>query len=177
MKALGSTEIKRLNRSWRQRTDSRLTLVLCGLSNPYNVGSILRSAAVFGVEAVHLVGATPGPEHAGVAKTSLGTERSVPTPRHETVNAAISENRKAGFSIIALELADIAVPMHEHPLGEAICLVIGDEAHGLSPAALAHCDTAVYLPQIGRVASLNVAAATSIALFEARRQRWPRAAG
>ena len=50
--------------------------------------------------------------------------------------------------------------------------MLGNEAHGLSRAALAACDAVVYVPHVGRVASLNVATAAAIALYEARRQEW-----
>ena len=51
-----------------------------------------------------------------------------------------------------------------------MCLVIGHEDRGLSKAALAECDSVVFLPQLGRIGSLNVATAASIAMYEARRQ-------
>jgi len=60
--------------------------------------------------------------------------------------------------------------MHNADLTGPTCLVIGHEDRGLSKAALAECDHVVYLPQLGRVGSLNVATATSIAIYEARRQ-------
>ena len=172
MKSLNPTEIKRLNRSWRRRTESRVRVVLVSLSNPFNVGSILRTAAVFGVESVYLVGATPGPDDAKVHKTGLGTERAVPTQRVPTLAAAVADARSDGFAVVAVELATDAVAITDHVFTDATCLVIGAEGHGLSPASLAECDRAVYLPQPGKVASLNVAAATSIAIFEVRRAEW-----
>lgn len=176
MKTLGDTDIKRLNREWRRRSSGRIALALAGLSNPFNVGAILRTGAVLGVEMVYLVGATPGPGDAKVAKTGLGTERTVPTRRVDTLAEAAAQARGAGFAVVALELAGGAVPLAEFPYGAATCLVIGNEGHGLSPAGLAECDAAVYVPQVGRVASLNVAAATAIALYEVRRAEWARGA-
>ena len=95
VKTLSTTEIKRLNRAWRRRSETRLALALVSLSNPYNVGSIMRSAAVFGVETVWLVGATPGPADAKVKKTGLGTESSIPTPRVQTISEAAAAARDA----------------------------------------------------------------------------------
>lgn len=172
VKTLSTTEIKRLNREWRRRSDARLSLVLAGLSNPFNVGSILRSAAVFGVETVWFVGSTPSPSDAKVHKTGLGTEHGLATPRVDSVADAAAAARADGFAVIALELASGATEIGSHPFGGATCLVIGNEGHGLSPVALASCDAAVYVPQPGKVASLNVAAATSIAIYEVRRQDW-----
>ena len=172
MKTLSTTEIKRLNREWRRRSDGRLALALVSLSNPYNVGSIMRSAAVFGVETVWLVGATPGPADAKVKKTGLGTEGGIPTSRVDSAATAAAEARAAGFQVVALELATDAEPIASYEFTGATCLVIGNEGHGLPPSALAACDAAVYVPQPGKVASLNVATATSIALYEVRRQGW-----
>lgn len=172
MHSLNPTEIKRLNRSWRRRTENRLTLVLASLANPYNVGSIFRSAATLGVDRLHLVGGTPGPEHRGVHKTSLGTEHSVPWQREENLVDALAVNRSEGLPIIGLELSDTARPIQEYPLATDVCLVIGSEASGLTNAALAACEGVVYIPQPGKVGSLNVAMATSIALYEVRRQGW-----
>jgi tRNA (guanosine-2'-O-)-methyltransferase len=172
VKTLSTTEIKRLNREWRRRSNDRLALALVSLSNPYNVGSIMRSAAVFGVETVWLVGATPGPADAKVKKTGLGTESGIPSPRVDSAAAAAAEARAAGFRVVALELASEAEPIASYQFPAATCLVIGNEGHGLSPSALAACDAAVYVPQPGKVASLNVATATSIALYEVRRQAW-----
>jgi tRNA (guanosine-2'-O-)-methyltransferase len=177
VKSLNPTEIKRLNRAWRRRTDARLRLALVSLSNPFNVGSILRTAAVFGVELGYLVGATPGPDDPKVHKTGLGTEHTVPTQRVTTLADAAADARAAGFAVVAVELASAATAITDASFGAATCLVIGSEGHGLSPASLALCDSAVYLPQPGRVASLNVAAATSIAIFEVRRREWTAAVG
>jgi tRNA G18 (ribose-2'-O)-methylase SpoU len=172
VKTLSTTEIKRLNRAWRRRSEGRLALILVSLSNPFNVGSILRSAAVFGVETVWLVGATPAPGDAKVKKTGLGTESSIPTRHVDTVTEAAEAARAGGFRVVALELATDAEPIASYDFGGPSCLVIGNEGHGLPPSALAACDAAVYIPQPGRVASLNVATATSIALYEMRRQGW-----
>lgn len=171
-KVLSDTEIKRLNRSWRRRTAGTLDLVLCGLANPYNVGSILRTAAVLGVRTVHLVGATPGADHPGVRKTGLGTEHKVHTVRHARLDDAVAVLREDGAQVVALELASGAEPMHERPFGDRVALVIGNEGHGLAPGLLALCDQVVYLPQVGRVESLNVATATAIAAYEIRRREW-----
>lgn len=172
MKQLGSTDLKRLHRTWRRRADARVSLVLAGLSQPYNVGAILRTAAAFRVETAWLVGDTPGPDHANVAKTALGSERYVRLQHVDTARAAIDEARATGYSCVGLELADEATPLHELDLSGDVALVIGHEDRGLTAAVLESCDAVAYLPQLGRIGSLNVATATSIALYEFRRRGW-----
>jgi tRNA (guanosine-2'-O-)-methyltransferase len=62
--------------------------------------------------------------------------------------------------------------LHQLSAGPDICLAVGHEDHGLSAATLAACDAVAFLPQLGRVGSLNVATACAIALYELRRQSW-----
>jgi tRNA (guanosine-2'-O-)-methyltransferase len=160
-----TTQIKRTNRDWRRRTGRSLSLALVSLSNPFNVGSIYRTAAVLGLDTVYLVGATPGPSEAKVHKTGLGTEHGV-----ETVN--VPALQEVPGRRIAVELAEGAAPMHEFAFADGDVLVLGSEGHGLSPSSLAACDAAVFIPQPGKVASLNVAMAATLAMYEARRQEW-----
>ena len=106
------------------------------------------------------------------AKTALGTDRYLDVTYHDDFAMAAAAARAAGFGLVGLELADDAVPMHQADLTEPTCLVVGHEDRGLSKAALAECDQVVFLPQLGKVGSLNVATATSIAIYEARRAGW-----
>jgi tRNA (guanosine-2'-O-)-methyltransferase len=91
--------------------------------------------------------------------------------------AAAQAARAAGYRVIAIELAGDAVPLHEAPLDGDICLALGNEDHGCSPALLAAADLVAYIPQPGKVGSLNVAAAAAIAMAEVRRREWSAGAG
>jgi tRNA (guanosine-2'-O-)-methyltransferase len=172
MKPLDPTGLKRLHREWRRNVDGRLALVLDSVQSPFNVGAILRTAAVYRVEHVWLAGATPPPQNAGVRKTALGTDRYLTITSVERAIDAVDAARAGGFRIVGIELADGATPLHSLDLGDAACLVVGNEDHGVSAAVLRACDDVAYLPQLGKVGSLNVATAASIALYEARRQEW-----
>lgn len=169
---LDSTGLKRLHRDWRRRTTGRVALVLDGVQSPFNVGAILRTAAALRVEHLWLAGDSAAPTNPKTAKTALGSDRFVDWTPCDTTPAAIAAARAAGFRVVGLELADDAVPLHELAPAPATCLVIGHEDRGLSPAGLAECDTVAFIPQLGRIGSLNVATATAIALYELRRQEW-----
>ncbi|GAA2449870.1 hypothetical protein GCM10010191_79530 [Actinomadura vinacea] len=171
-KQLRPTDVKRLNRDWRRRTDARLGLLVESVTQPFNMGSIIRSAAAFGVERLWLAGNATDPTHRNVAKTALGTERLVPWEHAGAPDAAAAAIRKEGLRLVAIELTGDAVPLHEAPLDGDVCLAVGGEDHGCSPALLAAADAVAYIPQIGRVGSLNVAVATAIALAETRRREW-----
>ncbi len=175
MKQLDGTGMKRLHRAWRRRTDGRLGLVLDDVEGPFNVGGIIRTAAALRVDDLWLAGRTPEPDDPKVGKTALGTQRYVAFHREDTAPAAIAAARAGGYLVVGIELADGAVPLHELPGADAVCLVVGHEDRGCSAATLEACDTVAYVPLLGKVGSLNVAAATAIACYEVRRQAWSRA--
>ncbi|MTA88934.1 MAG: TrmH family RNA methyltransferase, partial [Actinobacteria bacterium] len=75
---LGGTELKRLHRDWRRRNDRKMALMLDGVQNPFNLGSILRTAAAYSVDHLWLVG-SPSPNDAKVQKTALGSQKFVTT--------------------------------------------------------------------------------------------------
>ena len=169
---LGLTEVKRLNRGWRRRTQAEISLLLDSVGQPFNVGSIIRSAAAFGVQQIWLCGDTAQPGHPSARKTSLGTDRLLSFGHAQTAALGAQAARAAGFRVVAVELAGDAVPLHEADLAGDVCLALGNEDHGCSAALLAAADLVAYIPQVGRVGSLNVAAAAAIALAEARRRDW-----
>ena len=169
---LGMTEVKRLNRDWRRRTNARIGLLLDSVGQPFNVGSIIRTAAAFGVDQVWLCGDTAHPAHPSARKTALGTDRLISVEQVASAVAGAAAARAAGYRVIAIELARDAVPLHQAPLAGDVCIAVGNEDHGLSAGLLAAADLIAYIPQPGKVGSLNVAAATAIALAEARRREW-----
>lgn len=173
MRQLDGTDLKRLHREWRRRTHGRVAMLLDGVSSTYNVGSILRTAAAERVE--HLwftAGATP-PTAPGVQKTALGTDRYLTWTIGGSGPECAGAIRAAGWRLVGVELGEGAQPLHELDLrSEPVCLVIGHEDHGLAAATADACDAVGFVPQLGRVGSLNVAVAAAIALYETRRQEW-----
>jgi tRNA (guanosine-2'-O-)-methyltransferase len=172
MRELGSTDLKRLHREWRRRTPGRLDLALDGVQGPFNVGAILRTAAAYRVGTLWLVGQSTGPDHPKVGRTALGTDRYLEVVRVETVTQVAERVHARGGRVIGVELADEAMPLHELDLRGDVCLVVGNEDHGIGREALAACDSVGFAPQLGRVGSLNVATAASIAIYEWARQQW-----
>jgi tRNA (guanosine-2'-O-)-methyltransferase len=169
---LDSTGLKRLHRTWRRRATGEVGLVLDHVQSPFNVGAILRTAAAFKVDHLWLVGDTASPTDAKAAKTALGSQRYLQWSWHDTVAEAAAAAREVGYRVVGVELTDDAVPLDRADLRGPVALMLGHEDRGLSPAALAVCDTVTFIPQLGRIGSLNVATATAIALYEARRREW-----
>jgi tRNA (guanosine-2'-O-)-methyltransferase len=172
VKQLKSVDQKRLHRSWQRRTGQRIALLLDGVRDPFNVGTIVRTAAALRAEHLYLSGHATAPSHPKVGKTALGTARYVAWSQYDGVEAAADAAHEDGFRIVGLELADASVPIFEVDLTDDVCIALGHESHGLGTAALACCDAVGYIPLLGRVGSLNVASAASVAMYEARRQGW-----
>jgi len=171
MTQLDGTGMKRLHREWRRRTDGRLALVLDNVANPFNLGSIVRTAAAERVDHVWIGGGTE-PTHTKVNKTALGTARYLTWTVTEDGPSAVRAAAQAGYRTIAIELTDTAVPLHEVKMGPDVALVIGHEDRGVTATTLTECDAVAFIPQLGKVGSLNVATATAIAIYEARRRSW-----
>ena len=172
MKQLDSTGLKRLHREWRRRSTSRVALIIDSVQSPYNLGAIVRTAAAYRVDHLWVAGTTPEPSANAVGKVALGTERYLTwTVVAQAVDGVLAA-RAAGYAVLALELCDGATPLHEVAVATSTCLVIGNEDHGVAANALAAADGCAYLPQLGRVGSLNVATAAAIAIYELRRREW-----
>jgi len=169
---LSPTDLKRLHRSWRQRPVAPLAMILEDVQGPFNVGSIVRTAAAERLDKLWLVGAAVAPTHPKAQRTGMGCERLVPWVATDTIETAMTEARAVGMHIVGIELADGAEPLFELDLTGPTCLIVGHEDRGLSARCLDACDAIGFLPQLGRVGSLNVAQAAGMAIYEARRQQW-----
>ncbi len=170
MKQLGGTELKRLHRTWRRENRFRLALLLENLQSPFNVGAILRTAAAMGAEKVYVAGRTPDVRSAGAQKAAMGSDKFLRVQRFETTAEAMTQARADGYTVVGLELAHHAVPLPLADLAKDVCLVVGHEDHGVTASSLEACDQVVFVPQLGRVGSLNVASASAIGCYEVRRQ-------
>lgn len=168
--SLSSTELKRLHRDWRRKTELQLGLILDGVQSPYNVGSLFRSAAAYRTEHMWLVPPTPDPSHTKVAKTALGCDRLVKWELADSGVAAVAAAKALGYRTVAIELTTNAKPLFELDLSTPICLILGHEERGVHKNTLAEVDHVGFLPQLGKVGSLNVAQAGTAALYEAARQ-------
>ena len=146
-------------------------LVICDeLSDPHNLGAILRSAECAGAHGVIIpkrrsVGLT-----AVVAKTSAGAVEYMKVARVTNINAAIAELKEKGVWVFGTA-AEGSIPMYKADLTVPAAIVIGSEGDGMSRLVRQNCDVTVNIPMKGRISSLNASAAASILLYEALRQR------
>ena len=146
-------------------------LVICDeLSDPHNLGAIMRSAECAGAHGVIIpkrrsVGLT-----ATVAKASAGAVEYMKVARVTNINNAISELKEKGVWIYGTA-AEGSIPMYKADLTGPAAIVIGNEGDGMSQLVRKNCDVMVHIPMKGKISSLNASAAASILLYEAVRQR------
>lgn len=151
---------------------ARLVVVLEDIVDHTNVGAIFRAAAGLGADAVLVSQRCADPLYRRSVRVSMGTVFQVPWTRLPVWREARALFDDAGFHVAALALSDDAVPLDEFArrAPERVALLLGAEGDGLSRAALAASDTVVTIPMAGGVDSLNVAAASAVALWELRRR-------
>jgi 23S rRNA (guanosine2251-2'-O)-methyltransferase len=149
-----------------------LVLVLDAVTDPRNLGAVLRAADGAGASGVvvpkdRAVGVT-----AAAVKASAGASEHVLVARVTNLRRAVDTMKKAGLWIYAAEAG--GTPYTELDLAGAVALVLGSEGRGVRRLVREGCDGTVSIPMLGGVESLNVSVASAVLLYEARRRRgWP----
>ena len=141
-------------------------IVLDNLRSAFNVGSIFRLADAARAAELIPCGYTAYPPHHKLEQTSLGTTDSVPWRRFDETTLALADLKDKGVQLVAVETARGASPYHRFKYRYPVALVLGNEALGVSAAALRMCDAVVEIPVFGYKNSINVATAAGIVLYE-----------
>jgi 23S rRNA (guanosine2251-2'-O)-methyltransferase len=149
-----------------------LVLVLDGVTDPRNLGAVLRAADGAGANGVVIpkdraVGVT-----AAAVKASAGASEHVRVARETNLRRAIERMKEAGLWVYAAEAG--GTPYTDLDLAGPVALVLGSEGRGVRRLVREACDAEVSIPMLGAVDSLNVSVASAVLLYEARRRRgWP----
>jgi len=146
--------------------DRCILLVLDQVTDPHNVGAILRSAAAFGAIGIVTQDRHSPPESGVVAKASSGALERVPWARVVNLARALEEIGEAGFWRIGLT-GDADTDLKEALGPPRVALVLGAEGAGMRPNTREHCDALARLPITDAVESLNVSNAAAVALYAA----------
>ncbi len=152
------------------RGENALIVICDELSDPHNLGAILRSAECAGAHGVIIPKRRSVNLNATVAKSSAGAVECMKVARVTNINAAISELKEKGVWVFGTA-AEGSIPMYQADLKGPAAIVIGNEGDGMSQLVRKNCDVMVSIPMKGRISSLNASAAASILLYEAVRQR------
>jgi TrmH family RNA methyltransferase len=147
----------------------RLLLVIVGVQDPGNLGTVLRSAEAFGAAGVLLGEGTVSAYNSKVVRASAGSVFRTPLAKVE-VSPLLNLLRECGFRLVATSSHKGAV-LQEADLRVPTAIFIGNEGAGIDKKLLGEMDQLVMIPHSPRVESLNAGIAASIALYEAARQR------
>src|SRR4051794_35593407 len=148
-----------------------LLLVLDGVTDPHNLGALLRSAECAGVTGVVLPRHRAAHVTPAVTKAAAGAAEYVPLAVVPGLPAALAALKELGVWTVGLDADADASVFDLEVATEPVALVLGAEGRGLSRLVRQRCDVIVSIPQRGVTQSLNVAAATSVACFEVARRR------
>ena len=149
--------------------DGALVLILDGITDPHNLGAILRSADQFGVDLVLIPERRSVQANETVVKVSSGAAQYVPLSVVTNLTREIKTLKDNGFWIYGADMAGEESYSMSFPARTAI--VMGSEGNGISQLVRKNCDHIISIPMRGHIDSLNVSVATGILLYEFRRPR------
>ncbi|MFJ9391474.1 TrmH family RNA methyltransferase [Nocardioides sp. NPDC101246] len=150
---------------------ARSVLVLEDIVDHTNVGAIFRSGAALGFDAVLLAPRCADPLYRRAIKVAMGAVFALPWTRLPDWYEALPSLSAAGFTTVALTLADDAVDIEKAVEGvDKVALVLGSEGHGISPRWQQAADRRAIIPMSAGIDSLNVAAATAVACYVTARR-------
>lgn len=146
---------------------NNIIAVLENVRSAYNVGSVLRTADAFLLQAVYTTGYTPHTPHKQIIKTSLGAEKTVMQKHFEDAAQAIIFLKENGYRIYAIEqtLGSIALQQFTFNKNEKIAVIFGNEVTGVEQSTIQLCDGCLEIPQYGMKHSLNISVAAGIVLW------------
>lgn len=148
-----------------------IVVAMDGITDPRNLGAIIRSAAAFGAAGAIIPSRRSASMTAAAWKTSAGAAARLPIAMVTNLNRALEQASKMGFTIVGLA-GEGEVPISGAPgLDGPLMIVVGSEDEGLARLVREHCDALVNIPIGSAVESLNASVAASIALYEVNQQR------
>ncbi|MFQ5759664.1 MAG: 23S rRNA (guanosine(2251)-2'-O)-methyltransferase RlmB [Acidiferrobacterales bacterium] len=147
-----------------------LLLVLDGVQDPHNLGACLRCADGAGVHAVILPQDRAASVTASVRRVASGAAETLPIFRVTNISRVLRQFQQAGIWLVGAS-QEATTSIFKADLSGPLALIMGGEEKGLRRLTKAHCDALVKIPMLGSIASLNVATATAVCLYEALRCR------
>ena len=154
----------------REKGEDPLLVVCDEISDPHNLGAIIRTAECAGAHGVIVPKRRSAGLTAVVAKTSAGAVSYLPVARVPNIAALLADLKKRGIWIFGAA-AEGSVSLYNADLAGPAAIVIGSEGDGMTRLVRESCDFLVSIPMKGRISSLNASAAAAVLLYEALRQR------
>ena len=166
-------DLKNLIDACKAFGDSSLLLALDGLTDPQNLGAIIRSAEALGAQGLILPQRRSAGLTGSVAKVAAGALEHLPVARVVNLNRALEKLKDAGYTVVGLAEEGPST-LSEIKYQGPLVVVIGSEDKGISLITRRLCDQLVRIPLKGVTTSLNASVATSIFLYEVARSKWMR---
>ena len=155
------------------RSEQPFVVALDGVTDPRNLGAVIRSSAAFGVDGVIVPERRAAGMTASAWKTSAGAASRVPVARATNLTRTLTAYKKAGFVVAGLD-ADGDVDLHNldpEMANGPFLLIVGGEATGMSRLVRDNCDVVISIPMYDETESLNAGVAAGIALYEIAKRR------
>jgi len=151
-------------------TTANLILMLDGITDPHNLGALIRTAHCLGVKGVVIPENRAAAVTATVIKSSAGAAHWLPVTREINLTRTIDYLKERGFWIYGAD-ADQGTDVNQFADAGPVCLVMGSEGRGIRPLIRKKCDFLLSIPMAGKLHSLNVSVAAGIILYEMARKQ------
>lgn len=151
-------------------TKANLILMLDGITDPQNLGALIRTAHCLGVKGVIIPADRAAAVTATVIKSSAGAAHWLPVAREVNLTRAIDYLKEKGYWIYGAD-ADQGTDVTRFADSGPVCLIMGSEGRGIRPLIRKKCDFLLSIPMAGKLASLNVSVAAGIILYEIARKQ------
>ncbi len=164
-------ELERLDvEAFKNQEKTAINLVLDDIRSALNVGALFRTSDAFALKHIYLCGITAKPPHKEITKTAIGATHSMDWSYHENIEELLESLRESN-TILAIEQTDKSIELQDFHLEtmhqkQEICLIVGNEVHGVSEKAISLSDYCIEIPQFGTKHSLNVSVCGGITIWE-----------
>lgn len=163
-------EIEDILEEAKIRQEEPFVLILDGIEDPHNLGSIIRTAETAGIHGIIIPKRRAASVNSTVSKVSAGAVQYMKIARVTNISDAIQKLKDAGLWICGTDIATKTY-YDEQDLTGPLGIVIGNEGQGMSEKVKKNCDFLVKIPMKGKITSLNAAVSTGIVIYEAVKQR------
>jgi len=169
MRKLENKELERKSvADFKEATKTALIIILDDIRSLHNIGSVFRTADAFLIEKIYLCGITAIPPNKEIHKTALGATETVAWEYQKEVLEVIKTLKEESVTVLAVEQVEKAVFLQDFKVDKAkkYALVFGNEVYGVSQDAIALCDGAIEIPQLGTKHSLNISVSAGIVVWD-----------
>ncbi len=169
MRKLENRELDRKSiEDFKASQKTPLILILDDIRSLHNIGSVFRTADAFLIEKIYLCGITATPPNKEIHKTALGATETVTWEHAENVLEVITKLKKENIQTFAIEQVENAIFLQNFKIkvNTKYALVFGNEVFGVAQEAVALCDGAIEIPQLGTKHSLNISVSAGIVVWD-----------